>query len=736
MFDTWGRFVYRHRGWVLTASALLLVLSLFVLTQGGTLHSFQTPENTQSGEGALLMQEQLGSSEATFVIVFSHPTLTWRDAAFKAALLAAVAPLDGDASVEKLLTVYDVPAGAAGTFVSTDGHRTLVTVTMAGELTDARDAFPPVREKLRSTTLDIKTTDRVAVYSEIEAFLAQDLKRAEFSALPLTLILLLLVFGSVVAALLPLGVGLLAVAGGIAGVLVASRFTDMSVYAMNIVTLIGLGVAIDYSLFIVSRFREELKKQPSTQEALALTMATAGRATAFSGLTVAVGLAGLAFYKGLFFASVGIAGAIVVALAVFYALTFLAALLAMLGPRVDMLRVPLPKRRQPRDVWGTLARGVMRRPLWVLLPTLAFVLIAGAPFLQLEMGSGGLEALPAEAESRQGWEILKSEFPGTGRNVISVVIEYPGDPLTRQRVGGLYDFTRDVGALDGVLGVESIVDLDPRFTKEQYQDLYAQPRVDLAPPVQEAMNRSAGTSIVVVAVKTGAGEASPEARRLVDDLRALVAPADGRVLVTGPTAIDADSIALVYKYTPMALLFVIVTTYFLLLVQTGSILLPAKAIVMNFLSIAASFGALVWIFQQGNLSAILDFTPAPIDPSLPVLLFCIVFGLSMDYEVLMLSRMHEEWDRTHDNQQAVAAGLAKCGKLITSAAAIMVVVFGAFAVAQVTIIKAIGLGLALAIAIDATLVRALVVPATMRLMGNANWWAPKWLSRFLKPLQH
>ena len=736
MFSRWGRLVHRHRALVLALSALLLAASGAMLAAGGSLLSYQVPEDTQSGEASVLIDEQLGASEATFVVVYSHPTLTWRDSAFRNALLASLEPIRADALVEDVLTPYDVPAAAAGAMLSADGRRAIAIVTMEGELTDARDAFPELRAKLRSSTLSIQTTDRVAVYSQMQDILDEDLKRSETIALPFVLVLLLLVFGTVVAALLPLGVGILAVVGGIAGVLLASRFTDMSVYAMNIVTLIGLGVAIDYSLFMVNRFREELGQGLSPEDAMARTMETAGRATAFSGLTVAVGLGGLMFYQGLFFASVGIAGAIVVALAVIYALTFLPAILSFLGPRVDTWRIPMPRRRVRREFWGALARGVMRRPLVFLVPTLALILVAGSPFFHMRMASGGLEMLPADAESREAWDILREEFPAGGRNVVSVVVEFPGEPLTSDRVGALYDLTRTIGALDGVSSVESVVNLDARFGRDTYRDLYSQPRSSLPGAVQDVVNSTVGTSIVVVYVSTSATEASETARELVYALRVLPPPADGRLLVTGPTAIDVDTVDLVYKYTPAAVAFVVVSTYVLLLFQTRSVLLPLKAIAMNFLSIAASFGALVWIFQDGNLSGILHFTPAPLDPSLPVLLFCIVFGLSMDYEVLLLSRMHEEYDLTHDNASAVAGGLAKTGRLITSAAAIMVLVFGAFAFAQVTIIKAIGLGLALAILIDATIVRAIIVPATMRLMGDMNWWAPRWMRRFLEPFEH
>ena len=304
-----------------------------------------------------------------------------------------------------------------------------------------------------------------------------------------------------------------------------------------------------------------------------------------------------------------------------------------------------------------------------------------------------------------------------------------GKPLTPQRVGALYDLSRRMAEHPDVLRVESIVDLDPRYTKTDYQRLYTGSPDRVPAPVKAALEKSVGERIVVLAVVTDKGIRSDEARALVEDLRASARVSAAEVLVTGPTALDIDNLALIYAATPYAVAFILVATYVLLLVQTGSVVIPAKAIVMNVLSVTASFGAMVWIFQQGNLSALLGFTPGPLDPSLPVILFCIVFGLSMDYEVLLLSRMHEEYARTGDNTRAVAEGLERSGRLITGAAAIMVVVFGAFALTSVVLVKALGLGLALAIAVDATLVRALIVPASMRLMGDLNWWAPAPLRR-------
>lgn len=737
MLASYGRFIHRRRRTVLLLSALLLAASVATVLQGGDLLAYQTPADTESGRALDLVEAQVpAATEATFALVLSHPTLRWDEKAFRDEVARVVAPLERDARVNDVRTPYGETVQVAATMVSRDAHRVLVVVSLKDDLATARDYYPELRAKVASPLLDVKATDRIAVFSDIETILAEDLVRAEAVSLPLSLLLLLVVFGTVVAALLPVGVGVLSVVGGMALVFLLSRATDMAVYAVNIVSLIGLGVAIDYSLFMVSRFREELAPDPRDVEgAIARTVATAGRATAFSGLTVAIGLLGLSFYEGLFFRSMGVAGALVVGLAVLYALTFLPALIAVLGPRVNKWPVPFAARRSEGRAWSRLARAVMRRPMRVLLPTLAILLVAGLPFLALQMGSAGVSQLPPHAESRVGQDLLRAEFPGQGLNPVTVVVAWPsGSPLARDRVGALHDLSRDLAKLPGVERVQGIVDLDPRMTKAQYQDAYARPRSQLPPAMADVVDATVGSTLVVLRVMVEGEDTSQQARDVVAAIRAHAPPPGARLLVTGPTAIDVDTIALIHAHTPAAVAFIVVTTYALLLLQTGSVLLPLKALVMNVLSIAASFGALVWVFQWGNLSGLLGFTPAPIDPSTPVLLFCIVFGLSMDYEVLLLSRMHEEYERTGDNALAVENGLAKSGRLITSAAAIMVLVFGSFALAQVTIVKALGVGLALAVAVDATIVRALVVPAAMRLMGRWNWWAPAWITRAWKAL--
>jgi RND superfamily putative drug exporter len=375
----------------------------------------------------------------------------------------------------------------------------------------------------------------------------------------------------------------------------------------------------------------------------------------------------------------------------------------------------------------------MRRPLVALLPALGLVLLAGSPFLHIRLAQAGITTLPPAAESRQTWDAVKRQFPAQEQTRIWVVAQFPGTPLTADRVGALYDLDRQVQALDGVLRADSIVDLDPALTRADYQRMYGAPLGSLPPAVRMAVRSTVGRDLAVLSVLTAADPTSDQARRLVRAIRALEL-AGGQVLVTGPTAIDLDSIDFMAARTPAAITFVVLSTLVVLFLLLGTVVLPIKAVLMNALSIAASFGALVWVFQDGHLTGLLGITPAPIDPTVPVLLFCIVFGLSMDYEVLMLTRMKEERAAGATNIQAVAAGLQRCGRLITGAAAIMILVFSAFALADVVVVKAIGLGLAIAVAVDATLVRSLIVPASMRLLGDLNWWVPGPLERLHRRL--
>lgn len=729
MFGSWGRRLYRRRWVALALNGAVVAAAAAALLGGGQLTTGAI-RGTESDRAQRLAENAVGLPGASsFAIIFHSSALTATDPRFTQALRTALAPLAEDPRVAAVESPLDLPPPLAARFVSRDGHRALASVTLRDPVHVAEREYPALRAAIEPGPFDLTFTGMLPFLHDLDAILEQDLRRAELVSLPLALVVLLVVFRTLVAAMLPVGVGALAVLTGVAGVLLLSRVLDMAQYTINVVSLIGLGVAIDYSLFIVSRYREELVAGANVEEAIARALETAGRAVVFSGLAVVVGLSGLLFFAGAYLAAMGIAGALVVALAVFYALTFLPALLAILGPGIDRGRIPLPHVRT-EETWRRIAAGVMRRPVVVLAPTLAIVLATGAPFLRLRLAAADVTALPRAAEARRGYEALRRWFPAAAGTRILVAVRFPTAPaFTPPRARALAAASRRFAALPGVVGVESAVDVDPSLDADAYAQLAATPAALRPPAFNAALARTAGGRVALLSVLTTAPAVSAQAAAIVRAIRADRRVGDGALLVGGETANDIDATDFVLARTPRAIGFVTVMTYLVLFALLGSIVLPLKAVVVNALSIAGSFGALVWIFQEGHLRALLGFEPGPIEPTLPVLLFCAVFGLSMDYEVLLLSRIQEEYRRSGDNTAAVGEGLARSGRLITSAAAIMVAVFAAFALARVVLVKAMGLGMAVAVALDATLVRVLIVPATMRLFGDLNWWAPGPLAR-------
>ena len=739
MFAAWGRFVYRFRWLVLGASILTIAAVIFSMQYGGRLGTgeFSAPEGTESGQVEDLLDEEVAKTPPSFMLIFGNEDEKATDPAFRDGLERALEPIEDDDRVTNVRTAYENDT-VDEAMISKDEHHSLVVVELEeGSFSERQDAYVDLRQEVRPGPFEVVAAGEMPLNDDFERVTERDLKRAEAVSLPLALLMLLFVFGSVVAAGLPIGVGILAVTGGFVGTLLLARLMDVSIYATNIVTMIGLGVAIDYSLFVVSRFREEVDRHP-VPDALARTMATAGRAILFSGLTVAIGFMGFLFFDVADLNSIGFAGSIVVAFSVLYGLTFLPALLAILGPRVDFLRLPFvhPERTVTgRGLWHRLATAVMDHPWRTLLPAVALLLVLGSPFLNIRLGLSGADTLSRDSESRRGEELLDSQFPDTSAYPMVVVIDYPqGSPLTRERVGETYDLSRWLEDRTGVKEVEGIVNFDPTFSKDQYQELLSGPREDLPPQVRKALKRTTGDHVTVLTAYTSVGYNSDEAYDLVREVRERHPDVGGDVLVGGWAAFDLDLTDSVYEAAPPAIAFVVLATYVVLFLLLGSVLLPIKAVVVNFLSISASYGALVWVFQEGHLSGLLNFTPGPINTTTPIIMFCILFGLSMDYEVMLLSRIREEYGRTGDNRSSVAFGIERTSRLITGAALIMATVFFSFGLAEAVVIKAIGLGMGLAVLVDATIVRALLVPATMRLMGRWNWWAPKPLVRLHRRL--
>jgi RND superfamily putative drug exporter len=734
----WGRFVYRFRWTIVVLSLLPVVPAIWLVLLGGNLDSSVVPLTTESGRAAELIARELPRG-VSFELIFSDPRRHATDPSFQQDVSGALDPLRRDARVKRIATAYD-RSPPNPTFVSRDGHRTRAVVELAGRASPFEslefssvppDVYRSLRRLVHSDRLNVIATGSPALHHDFARMAEQDIRRCELVTLPLVLILLLVVFGSVVAASLPLFVAGLAVLVGVASMLVLSRFTPVSIYASNLVTMIGLGVAVDYALFIVSRFREEMRHR-DVPEALARTMATAGRAILFSGLTVAIGFVGMLLVPIGALASLGLAGTMVVGLAVLYSVTLLPAVLGILGSRVDAIRLPFASRGGVGEhgFWHRTATIVMAHPWAVLLPVLAVLIVLGLPFRGIRLGMADSMVLPPEAESRRGEELRRAAFSGGESHPIVVVLEDPrGAPTSARAIGQTYDLSRWLARLPGVTRIDSIVDLDPGIGRAQYQVLAVLSPAIRPPAVETAFRQLVGPHTTLLVLSTSFRPDSDQARTLVQTIRSMHPPLDAQLLVTGQTAFDLDFIGVLARSAPVVIGFIVAVTYVVLFFLLGSVLLPLKAVLMNFLSITASYGALVWIFQEGHLAGWLGFTPGPIESPLPLIMFCVLFGLSMDYEVLLLSRTREEYERTGDNRHAVAASLERTGRLITGAAAIMAVVFFGFGVAHAVMIKAIGVGMGIAVVVDATIVRALLVPATMRLLGRWNWWAPAPLAR-------
>jgi putative drug exporter of the RND superfamily len=726
MFAELGAFIYRNKWATLVVSAVFLAISVAVVVHGGRLTGGSYGDNEAERTEGLSARVLGHATNTTFIAIFHSDTLDPRNEPFQAAMKAALLPLANDPAVLEVMGPDEAPPGMTIGMVAGNAKSAVAMVSLKGDFKEALALYPEVRQKLRSDVLQISCTGQVPFMDNLDRVLQKDLIRAELISLPLALLVLLVVFRTLVAAALPVGVGALAVVGGIAAVLGLSHVVDIAEYTVNVCSLIGLGVAIDYSLFTLSRYREELAAGHDYPEALSRALDGAGRVVCFSGIALGTGLVGLMFFNGSFLAAMGLGGTIVVFLAIVFALTFLPAILAVLGPRIHALALPMKPFGPGPGFWRGTAAWVMKRPVTVLVPTLLVLLVMGIPFLRLRMTAADVRVLGLDVEARQGFELLKRDFPDLGSTRIIVGVEFPTAPaLNVERIGALYDLGQRIAEMPHVTKVESIVNVEG-MGKEDLETVLLDPPELYKSQIESGKKMTVGEKVVLLYVLTDSPPETQAAQDIVRTLRSHRSVLDGELRVGGQTAGDLDATDFVRSRTPRAIGFVMAMTMIILFLLLGSVVLPIKAIAMNFVSVAGSFGALVWVFQEGHLGIA---EPRPVEHVLPVLLFCILFGLSMDYEVLMLSRIKEAYERTRDNTFAVAEGLEKTAGLITSAATIMVVVFAAFALAKVVVIRAVGFGMALAVAIDATLVRILLVPATMRLFGHLNWWAPKsWLA--------
>ncbi|WP_112139282.1 MMPL family transporter [Glycomyces dulcitolivorans] len=692
MYSLLGRAVIKTRWLILAGVAAVFAvgatwgLGVFdEFTDGGFI-----AEDAESVTDAQAIEDEFGNTGADVVVLYESDTLTVDDPEFQDAVTGATEDIDALDQVDGVNSYY--LSGLPG-LVSEDGHAAIVTLALGGGSDESlAAAYQEIEDDLRDAgdtrDLDVSLGGSAAIFNDINEQTQHDLEIAEMISMPLLLVIMIIVFGALVAASLPLLIGGLAILGGFTITRVITEFTDVSVFAANVITIIGLGMSIDYALFILRRFREELAAGRDKRAATLNTVATAGRTVMVSGLIIVLSMVGLLFVDVPFLHGIAFGVMSAVGVAMLSALVVLPAILYLLGHRVDNGRMPWRRKRAvPRTetgFWHGLAAGVMRRPVLVLLPVLAFMALLATPVVDIQFGGTDERDMPADAESRVVTEAIAADFPGGDVETFDVMVE--NGPV-EDVIAELEDIEHVTGAL--------VVDQTADATLLQVS-------YDVDP-------------------------FSADARDIIHEARA-IDTAD--LAVTGGASDLVDMFDAVEEGLPMMVGYIVVVTMLVLFLAFGSILLPVKAVLMNFVSLAATMGIVVWIFQEGNLSGVLDFTPSGyLMPSNLLLMLVLLFSLSTDYEVFLLSRVREEWDGGADNRTAVLRGMQSTGSIITAAAAILIVVVGAFAFGGITFMKMIGLGMAVGIFLDATVVRMLLVPATMRLLGRANWWVPGPLGR-------
>ncbi|GGZ64500.1 MMPL family transporter [Streptomyces bluensis] len=703
----------RLGGLVVRARWLVIALAVGVLTVGGVwgtrvVDSLSDggfyPEHGPSAEADRRIEKEFGRQNADVVVVYTSDRSTIDDASFTDPVRNKLSDLAKRSEVADVRSYFRTGSPA---FVSRDERSTFAVISLVGTDEETRaDQFEKVKHLLPVSGTTTLVGGREAALADFNKKTEEGILTAEIIATPILTVLMLIIFGGVVAASMPLVVGVLAVLGGFTITRLLTYVTDISVFAINVITIIGLGLAIDYSLFIVSRFREELAAGVDERTAVVRTMATAGRTVVVSGATVLLALAGLLIVPLPFLHGIALGGGAAIGVAIVSALVVLPAVLAVLGRRIDALSIRGgrgPRRRDMSEgttegtsggdalgMWARIGSAVMRRPTAWLVGVLAVLTVAATPFLHATFETVDERVLPAGTESRVVAETLKSEFPGGADGTLLLMVD-GGGRAAADTVSG------------AVRRMDHVVSVTPIATEGR---------------------------ATLLQVKASDGEQGPGTRALARELDRL-APPDGTTLhVSGLAAQVNDQMDAIADGLPWLALTVVGVTLVMLFFAFGSILMPIKAVLMNLVSIGAAFGAVVWSFQDGHLAGILGFTARPVEASNLVLILVLLFGLATDYEVFLLSRVREEWDLSGDNTRSVMVGMQRTGGIITAAALLLIVVVATFTTGGVSFLKLIGIGMTVAILVDATLVRMVLVPATMRILGDANWWAPRPLRRF------
>lgn len=726
-FWHWGKLIYSYRWTVLVIWVLLFAGFSYFAQQAPSMlkdNGF-TPYGSDAEVSAQLLRKELNISSSIVNVVYESESEDLTQQGAMQRIMDALEP------VRKLSYISSIEFNQASrTSIEHSNQVQSVSIVLDTDTNEALEKYPELREVIKAPEgLKLYITGGTPVLYDMQEASKSDIMKAETIGLPIALIVLLFVFGTVIGAALPLVVGVMSVGITLGITYFIALQMELSNFLPNVVTMLGLAVGIDYALFMVSRFREELKKHPSVEDAVAMTSQAAGKSIFFSGAAVLIGLVAMLFVDLPIFRSFSLGGVLVVSLSVLIANTLLLALLGLFGHRINQWNL-VPKKWKGQGstkFWSWMAYSVMKRPVLIVIVLSSGLIALMVPVSSMKLGIPEAEVLPPSYDSRYGSDLLMKHYDEREMNPILISITSKEPIASEATIKQVNDYSEVINTMNNVRSVVSYVTvLEPTQLSEKAQLLQQETVVKMLIDQKLAHDH---TTVIRVIPETLPDE--DDTKALIRELRKLDA-GDLQARVGGGPAYALDIIDRISDGIVPVLLFVMGITYVVLLIAFRSVLLPLKAVLMNMLSLGASLGVVVLVFQYGYFADLLNITSTgSITATLPVIIFCIVFGISMDYEVFLISRIIEEYEATGDNEASTAQGLRKTGGLITSAAFILIVVVGSFIFTDIEIMKALGLGLALAVLIDATVIRIFVVPALMKLLGSANWWAPS----FIKPIR-
>lgn len=722
-----GNFVYTHRNTIIILWILMVLGCLPIIPNIMT--PFQTTgfidEHSDSAKADNYVDTQLGYRFNRFIVMYNSKQLQATNPKYINKLKYSLGDLK-NFPIKHQIIFPDMNKNQ----ISKDKHTAYVVVLFDSKTNMSPELVAQFKETIKTPQhMSIKLGGEPVFIDGLNKQTQKDLYHADIIVAPITTIILIMIFGSILAAVIPVVLG-----GGCALLILSTLYAvghvfSLSIFTINIALLLGICLSLDYSLFIISRFREELNQQSSVIEAVARTMETAGKAIFFSGLAVFVSLAALLLFPVNILFSVGVGGLTAVFLAVIVAIIVLPAVLAVLNKRISLS----PTKSDRGKIWRFMASSVVKRPMLFFLTGLILLLFLGTPFLKAHLGVSDLHILPLHSESRQFFDAYKEKFNEHELTPIQLVVSSKkGNILSTKNIGELYDFSHKLQHKIEIKQVNSIVTIDPALKKSYYQKLYNSNQRFTDSSIKTLLKTTTHKQFTVMSVVSNHGPNSPEINQLISQLRQ-TDPGKGLTLqITGVPVNNAEVLQKISYLFPYAITWIIVLTYIILLFLLRSLFLPLKAILMNVLSLCATYGVLVFVFQEGHLHQLLNFDPQGIlDISLLVIIFCALFGFSMDYEVFLLSRIQESYEECKHNDKSIVFGIEHSSRIITSAAIIVIVTCGSFMTAEVIMVKEFGLGIAVAIFVDAFLVRSIFVPATMALVKQWNWYLPKWLDRIL-----